>query len=245
MVDFVYCYIFINIINIIYGNILQNFIGFVMKIFALSDIHSCLKHFKKIYTDIKNADVVIISGDITRHGSRCEAFDVLSEIETHNRNILAVHGNIDTGDVHDLLEEKGYNLHGKCKVLKDIAFFGVGGSTRTPMKTASEYSEEQIACFLDNGAMHVGSSQKNILVSHVPPFGMRDRTFFGKRAGSKSIKNFLAGNHVDLCISGHIHEAKGFEKFNNSVIVNPGSFRRGKYSIIEIGDGINVNLAKV
>ncbi len=216
-----------------------------MKIFAISDIHGFTKAIDQTANLIKNSDIVIICGDITKNGSKSEAAEVLNHIEIHNKNILAVHGNIDKKEVIELLEEKGYSIHGTCRVINGIAFFGVGGSSPTPMNTPTEYSEKKIMKLLDDGYNKINGEDTTVLVSHTPPRGTRDRTFIGLRGGSKSIKKFLTMNQVDLCLSGHIHEASGVENLGNSIVANSGSFKRGRYLSIEIGDNININRKKV
>lgn len=216
-----------------------------MKILAISDIHCNTKAFAKMSLPITNSDLIIISGDLTRSGSAAEALDVLSYIERYNRNILAVHGNIDRLEVLNVLEDKGYNIHGKCKIINDIAFFGVGGSSPTPVNTATEYTESEIADFLKRGYEKISNSIKNILITHAPPKGIRDRTFLGLRGGSRSIKEFLKNHSIDLCLSGHIHEAYGIEKFNSTIVANPGSFKKGKYLSIEINSDIKITHYRV
>ena len=162
-----------------------------MNIIAFSDIHGNIKAIDQISDQIRESDLVVISGDITRKGTKDEAAAVLKHIEQYNGNILAVHGNIDRSEVSELLEEKGYSIHNKCRTIRDIDFFGVGGSSPTPMNTPTEYSEEEIMKYLENGYRNINSGNLTILVTHAPPRGKRDRTFLGLRGGSKSIKEFL------------------------------------------------------
>ncbi len=216
-----------------------------MKIFAISDIHGSIKAIDLTAGLIKNSDIIIISGDITKNGSKSEAAKVLGRIEIHNKNILAVHGNIDKIEVKELLEEKGYSIHGTCRAINGIAFFGVGGSSPTPMKTPTEYSEEKIMEFLDDGYKQVNGEYITVLVSHTPPRGTRDRTYIGLRGGSKSVKKFLKTNHIDLCLTGHIHEACGVENLGKGIVANSGCFKKGRYLSIEIGDSICVNQQRI
>lgn len=216
-----------------------------MKIFAISDIHGNTGALIEAREYIKNSDVVIISGDITEYGSKKEAREILDQIEVYNKNILAVHGNIDKYEVFELLEEKGYSIHGTCRVIDGIAFFGVGGSSPTPMKTPTEYSEEKIMEFLRSGYSSVNGETKVILVSHTPPRGTRDRTYIGLRGGSKSIKKFLKANKIDLCLSGHIHEARGISRLGKSIVANSGCFKKGRYIAVEIGDKIRIKRKRI
>ncbi|HOO71360.1 MAG TPA: metallophosphoesterase family protein [Spirochaetota bacterium] len=203
-----------------------------MKIFAISDLHGDYKYLCYAQEKIKDADLVTISGDISRSGKIDSAQKIIEYIEKLNRNILAVHGNWDRAEVLDLLEEKGYSIHASGRVIGEFGFFGVGGSNPTPMKTSSEYSEDEILDFLKQGFQSVKTAKKIILVSHTPPLNTRDRTFLGLRGGSQVIRDFITDHGIYLCLCGHIHEAKGTARLNSCTVVNPGSFKKGKYSIV-------------
>ena len=205
-----------------------------MKIFAISDIHGDIKYIEQASELIAKAELVIISGDISRSGKILSAERVLDSIEKYNRNILAVHGNWDRSEVIDLLEEKGYSIHNTGRIIKGTGFFGVGGSTPTPMKTASEYSEDEILDFLKTGYQSVKKAGTVVLVSHTPPLNTRDRTFLGLRGGSQAIRDFIVEHGVSLCLCGHIHEANGTAQLEKCAVVNPGSLKKGKYCLIEI-----------
>ncbi len=216
-----------------------------MNIIAISDIHGNLNVIDEISDQIKESDLVIISGDITKKGTRLEAKEVLNHIEKYNSNILAVHGNIDRSEVIQLLEEKGYCIHNTFRIIDDIAFFGVGGSSPTPMNTPTEYSEEKIMEYLHNGFKDINSASHIVLVTHTPPRGKRDRTFLGLRGGSKSIKKFIKSNKIDLCLAGHIHEAHGVTNLEDCIVANSGSFKKGRYLSIEINGKIDICRQKV
>jgi len=216
-----------------------------MKLFAVSDIHGATKPIEKAAPLIREADWVVIAGDITRTKTRAEAADVLACLEQYSTRILAVHGNWDRLEVMDFLDEKGYGLHGKGRILDGIGFFGMGGSSPTPMKTATEYTEEDIALILRTGYAQVREASQVLLVSHVPPRGVRDRSFLGLRGGSHSVKAFLEENPVALCLCGHIHEAAGIERFQSTLVANSGSFKKGRYLSINIGPDLAVTSGRV
>jgi Icc-related predicted phosphoesterase len=217
-----------------------------MKLFAISDIHGATKPIEKAATLIREADWVVISGDITRAKTRAEAADVIACLEQYSTRILAVHGNWDRLEIKDFLEEKGYSLHGKGRMIDGIGFFGLGGSSPTPIHTATEYTEEEIALTLQTGYEQVQESPQAVLISHVPPRGVRDRSIvFGLRGGSHSVKEFLETNPVSLCLCGHIHEAAGIERFCNTLVANSGSFKKGHYLSIEIGQNLVATRGRV
>jgi len=209
-----------------------------MMLFAISDIHGATKPIDESAPLIRKADWVVIAGDITRTKTQAEAADVIARVEQHSTRILSVHGNWDRPEVKDYLEEKGYSLHGKGRILDGIGFFGVGGSSPTPLNTATEYTEEEIALALRTGYEQVHAVARIVLISHVPPRGIRDRSFLGLRGGSHSVKAFLEEHPVSLCLCGHIHEAAGIERFHRTLVANSGSFKRGRYVSIDIGPDI-------
>jgi hypothetical protein len=206
-----------------------------MKLFAVSDIHGATKPIEAAAPLIRAADWVVIAGDITRTKTRAEAADVIACFEQYSTRILAVHGNWDRLEVKDLLVEKGYSMHAKGRLIDGIGFFGLGGSSPTPLNTATEYTEEEIALNLKTGYEQVREATPIVLISHVPPRGVRDRSFLGLRGGSHSVKAFLETEPVSLCLCGHIHEAAGIERFQNTLVANSGSFKKGRYLSAEIG----------
>lgn len=216
-----------------------------MKIFAISDIHGDMKYFSAAAGLMREADIVVISGDIAKSGDLHSAREALAMIEGITDAVISVHGNWDRVEILGLLEERGYSVHGRGFVRDGIGFFGVGGSSQTPMNTASEYSEEEIAGFLEAGYRDVAGAARVVLVSHVPPRRVRDRTFLGLRGGSRAVREFLEKKPVDLCLTGHIHEAFGSEKVSGCVVVNSGSFKKGRYSLIEIGSTVRVDQGKL
>jgi len=216
-----------------------------MNIFVMSDIHGAGRSIERASELIARTDLVLIAGDITCYKGRGEAEELIAAIEKRNSRILAVHGNWDRIEVKDFLEEKSYGLHARGKIINGIGFFGLGGSSPTPMKTATEYSEEEILRFLDRGYATVRNAGKIILLSHCPPQGVRDRTHLGLPGGSRSVRTFLETHPVDLCLCGHIHEAGGIESFHGTVVANGGTFKRGSYLNVEIRENISVREGKL
>jgi uncharacterized protein len=217
-----------------------------MKILVLSDIHGAADKIRAASAFIADADLVVLAGDITRRGGRDEAAELLGLVEAHNRKIMAVHGNMDRDEVRALLDERGYGLHARGRVVDGVGFFGAGGSNITPVHTRSEYTEPRIMDILRKGYDEVRDARTKVLVSHTPPKGICDRTFLFIRAGSKSVREFLAAHDdVRLCLCGHIHEAAGW-RFEGSVCVaNAGAFKRGRYLAVDFGESIIIRQGKL
>jgi hypothetical protein len=216
-----------------------------MKIFQFSDIHGTIEGLEKISSDIKLADLIILSGDITHFGHKEEAITIISYYEKLNKNILAITGNCDYPDVLDVLIDKEYNIEGKLKPVKNYYFIGLGGSLITPFNTPNEYSEDYYEAQLKKISNSI-NSRPVIIVSHQPPFKTSlDKVMVFKHIGSKALRKFIEENQPILCLCGHIHEAIGIDKIGKTKIVNSGSFRAGKYAEINIENDIIIELKTI
>uniref|UniRef100_A0A7C4TGQ9 YfcE family phosphodiesterase n=1 Tax=candidate division WOR-3 bacterium TaxID=2052148 RepID=A0A7C4TGQ9_UNCW3 len=210
-----------------------------MKLLAISDIHGRTNYSKEIFNILTEVDVVIISGDITNFGGKKEARFVLNEIKKFNSFVLAVPGNCDLFEVIEVLKEENINLHGEIKEFNGLIFFGIGGSGYTPFRTPQEYSDKEIEKILENYEKRGGVE---IFVTHTPPINTKvDKTLLGIQAGSDAIRTFIEDKQPDLCLCGHIHEAKGIDYIGRTIVVNPGPFPKN-YALIEITEKITVKL---
>ncbi|GCC10551.1 phosphodiesterase [archaeon] len=206
-----------------------------MRLLCISDIHGRYKNIKKIESELREADIVILAGDITNFGDRGKTMKIIREFMKYNSKILAVHGNCDLSSVNDALKELKVWLHGRSAVINGTGFFGLGGSNITPFATPQEYSEEKLSGIVEKAYNSLGNTEKKILISHTPPYGILDGTGSGTRAGSKALRNFIRDADMELVICGHVHEAKGIEKWQGKLIINPGPIHMG-YAVVDIND---------
>jgi hypothetical protein len=196
---------------------------------------------------IKEADLVLLSGDLTNYGGVKETKTVLDNILEINPNVLAQFGNLDRHEVNEYLEQLGINLHGQARLVQgEVCLVGVGGSNFTPFRTPSEFSEKELAALADRafrqGREFITLAEPLhkrkiplILISHVPPFNTAiDTLYSGKHVGSKAIRTAIEHYQPDLCISGHIHEAKGRDTICNTPVYNHGMLRQGGWVTLSI-----------
>jgi hypothetical protein len=215
-----------------------------MKIISFGDIHEDYSNLIPLKNELENADLVIVTGDLTNFNGRKEAEKVIEAIMKYNENILAQLGNLDLPEVNDYLTEKGINLHRNGFIRDDIGIFGVGGSNPTPFKTPTEFSEVEIETFLLDGIDKVKDAKFKIMVPHMPPKDTRiDIISAGTHVGSQSVRDFILKHKPDIALSGHIHEARGSDKIENTVVFNAGMFREGGYIIItKTSEGLSAEL---
>jgi Icc-related predicted phosphoesterase len=83
------------------------------------------------------------------------------------------------------------------------------------------------------------SGRVDILVTHVPPYGVLDRVdsasvppaWIGRHAGSKAVLRYIRQQQPRYVFCGHIHESEGFEKLGRTEVYNLGM---GGCKIIEL-----------
>lgn len=217
-----------------------------MKILAFGDIHMATAEASSI-PDLDQADLILLTGDLTNYGGEKEAKKVLDEIMRLNPNVLALFGNLDRQDINEYLENLGINLHGQARLVQGkVCIAGVGGSNPTPFGTPSEFSEQEIAQVAERafrqGEEFISLAQPLhrrkiplIFVSHSPPYQTRlDRLQNGKHVGSRAVRAAIEKYQPALCITGHIHESKGEDSINNTPVYNPGMLKRGGWLTIHL-----------
>lgn len=210
-----------------------------MRLVCVSDIHGGAQNVAKLAREVKSGDVIIIAGDITNFGGAKEAKGILQQFLALSENVLAVPGNCDKKEVLDALRELGVNLHTESRTINGIAFFGLGGSNKTPFNTPQEYQEEQIEELLNKGYEKAKAHEAKVLVSHSPPQDTKiDQTRAGLHVGSKKVREFVLHSQPSLVISGHVHEARGSDSLGRSALINPGPFHMG-CAVVELGGKIS------
>jgi len=208
-----------------------------MRIIALADLHGSISQIQAISPELAGADIVLLAGDITNFGGRREAERVIKAIAAWNPRILAVPGNCDPPDVIHYLNEVHVNLL-ICRAHHGIAFVGVGASLPCPGTTPNEVGEEAFALALAAAYTDVGMGKPSILLSHQPPYGTKvDLANKEMHVGSTSIRDAIERHKPLICFTGHIHEAVGVDTIGETIVINPGPLRQGRFALAEIVDG--------
>ncbi len=207
-----------------------------MIIITLTDIHAHIGVISALEKQLRSADLVLLSGDITHFGHKKEMAAIIGLFRTLNPSLFAVSGNCDYPDAEEFLTEERISLNGLTREFQGHTFYGLSGSLPCPGKTPHEYSEEEFEVFLRDLPLVPGIPQ--IMVSHQPPYNtINDQVSPGVHVGSKSIRKFIEERQPLVCFTGHIHEGTGIDHIGNTAIVNPGPAGRGSYVLTEISDG--------
>ena len=206
-----------------------------MRLLAIADIHAKTASLKSIAEELASADAVLAAGDITHFGNREAMLSILNEIKKYSPLLYAVAGNCDRPEAAAALAETSMGIEGKIANVNGMLVAGIGGSLPCPGTTPNELGEADFKRFLEQEPFASLEPGAFILVSHQPPFGTKvDRAWIGGHVGSREIRNFIEIKKPVLCITGHIHEARGVDEIGETRIVNPGAFKSGHYAVVEM-----------
>jgi Icc-related predicted phosphoesterase len=210
-----------------------------MRFLCLADIHGHDRNIPALLDEVKRQGVecIIISGDITHGGSDRDAKPIIDLFRGAGLPLFAVHGNMDRESVGRYLDECAVGIHGKTVEFRGATLTGLGGGNTSPFSTPTEYTEEEIADFLGRSDPDGFPAGIRILVSHVPPRNTSiDVVRNGTHVGSEEVRTFILAHGFNLCICGHIHEARGNDRVGECTCINTGSFREGDYCIVDIDE---------
>lgn len=190
-----------------------------MKIICISDTHSLHRHLT-----IPEGDVLIHAGDLSGRGE-------LGVVEDFNNWIGALphkHKIVIAGN-HDFCfereAEKAEKLLTNCTYLRDselvidgIKFYG---SPWQPeffnwafnLKRGAEIREK----------WDLIPEDTDILITHGPPYGYRDQTMSGQKVGCQDLLERIEEIQPKYHIFGHIHEAYGIERNEQTTFINASS----------------------
>ncbi len=212
---------------------------------AFGDIHDDLTRLRDI-PDMEQAAGILLTGDLTLGGGIKQAERVTVAVIRRNPIFHALIGNMDRPEVTDYLEGIDRNLHGRARELfPGVYAVGVGASPFTPFGTPSEYPESRLAELMDQGLTEARmlwsrarsaadpETPRLVLVAHAPPHATAcDRLHNGTPVGSTAVREFIEEHQPDVCLCGHIHEARGMDLLGRTTIINTGTLGSGGYAVI-------------
>lgn len=235
-----------------------------VRIAAVGDIH-CTKNsagrLETLFGSVhERADVLVLCGDLTDHGTAEEAHVLAREMSHSHVPVVAVLGNHDheagtARAVHDILCEAGMQvLDGEGVEVNGVGFAGVkgflGGFGRG---TLGFWGEDAVKAFvqaaideslkLETALAHL-KTERRIAVMHYSPI---EHTCVGERAeiypylGCSRLEEPLMRNPVNVVFHGHAHKgtpegrtASGIPVFNVALPLLLGNGSELPYMLYEI-----------
>ncbi len=213
-----------------------------MLIYAFSDFHGNRSAFQRVRELIRidRPDLVAITGDIANH-----SVPVASEflVSLNELGILAlfVPGNMDDPELLEWSDAEFVKcLHGKSIDRSDLTFIGLGGAPGGVFGTPFEYSESEAERILLSSSGKIQRCRL-ALIAHSPPKNTKiDEVRAGLHAGSRTVRKFIEARKPLFSVSGHIHEAQGFDRIGETLVVNTGPALAGDFAKIHVADTVDV-----
>lgn len=227
-VDFITVYLTVKYGPPDYGN---------MKFLLITDLHQHKSAMDWINAEIEEhkVDFVLHLGDVTEMGTSDDAVEILKMIKA---KVYVIPGNCDPLDMPGKIGDVAVDMHGKKVTIDGHDIVGFGGSNKSPFGSPFELEEDVIY----NGLKAV-ASEKMILMTHAPSYGILDEIPSGIHVGCPAIKKIVDEYHPILAMSGHIHEAIGCKNIDGTTFVNPGPAKDGYSAVITIdGDKVDVKM---
>lgn len=218
-----------------------------MRVLLTTDIHGDLDSLETILEN-EDYDVALCAGDISDASSYSDYTGRLEEIlEAFNEQrklAKAVPGNMDPEeDCVGTLIDYRMNLHKNVASFDAFDAIGFGGGI-TPFGTPFEPEEDEIKDVLSQlyGRMQADT---RVAVIHQPPFGIAADVTDGDHVGSKAVRDLIEETDLDVVVTGHVHEGRSIDTLAGTTVINPGPVQEGYYGIMEIDDGVDVELKEL
>jgi hypothetical protein len=206
-----------------------------MKLIVLADIHGSLAGLPALAPRLSAADCLIIAGDITHFGGARKAARVIDSFRRFIDTIVAVHGNCDFPETGDWLRDQGLSARAPGVAIGGVRFRGVGGSLPCPGRTPSELSDTQLAGALADLDADASSGEPTAIIAHQPPYDtIADNAGPAGHVGSRALRACIERTRPLAVFCGHIHESFGVQTLGPTAVINPGSFRHGRYAAVEM-----------
>lgn len=216
-----------------------------MKVLFVADIHSDIAAVQRLRDRLlhnqngeagkSGIDLIVVAGDFTKEGSATVAGEILDVLSF--ARVLAVPGNMDSGEVIRLLNDRGVNLHKETLEVGDFVFAGLGGAK--PVNTYYRVNTGELEADKYLAKMLSGTNPKRtVLVAHSPPFGTSlSRTASGQDLGIRAVRNAIEKFMPLLFVCGHVHEAKGKGMLGETLCINTGALKDGNAVMAELEKG--------
>ena len=208
-----------------------------MKLLVISDIHGAVENVAQVINRESDAAGIVLCGDVTHFGGKEQAVPVIKTLRSAGVPLVSVHGNCDKPEVAEYLRREGISVHATWMTLAGIPVCGIGGSLPAPIYTPSVYTEQDGEKLLAELKLNL-PEMPWIFITHQPPLkSSADRIGTGAHVGSKSVAEFIKAHKPYLVCTGHIHESFAVSSYGDSLLVNPGSLKDGRYAIVQYDSG--------
>ena len=214
------------------------------KILVFSDMHGDRRvvNVAKTLIEKEKVQLVVFLGDFSEKigdekANLEDAAYLVGQLKELT-NVKCLFGNCDVPKAQEFLESEGVDLHKKFLGIKKTGVLGFGGSSPTPFHTPSEFSEKEIEESLEVLINEVAKLEPEqfILFTHCPPKNTKADELPGGHVGSVAIRHIIDKHQPNLCVCGHIHEAKSTDFVGSTKVINVGPSRDGNFLLVTLDE---------
>lgn len=205
-----------------------------MRILAAADFHGKGHRYESFFAGAAamQPDIAVLAGDVN---SNPALYSLLDNLDVP---ALVVHGNMDSMTIGARIADtdRAIFLHNRVHEQDGLSFIGLGGASPqtdrvTPVGGTETLKLDAVAC--------------DVLVTHLPPKGVKDAAMLGRHIGSDWVRAFIMERHPRIVICGHVHEDRGHAWLNDTLVVNCTVGKDGAYSVIDVGSKVAVRHEKL
>ena len=180
-----------------------------MRIVHLSDTHN---QHRQLH-DLPEADVIVHSGDAAGLGNKDISDFFVWFCALHYKYKIFVKGNHDSrlqtnNFIQSYFPSNFFFLYNSGVTINGVKFWGLSNSYFS--------KNEKKECFPKMFAKI--PSDIDILITHRPPYGILDKSY--KSLGCIYLRQAVLKSSPRYHLFGHVHEAYGIEKVNETTFVN-------------------------
>jgi Icc-related predicted phosphoesterase len=187
-----------------------------MKLLCFADLHGDTQILKKILERSKEADLLIVAGDLTNFGDKLRY--LLRKLDSCGKKVLLIHGNHEDPEI---LKKEAADFDNieffdkKAILIGDYVFLGYGeGGFSVQDQDFRKIARDWYGKY---------QKEKIVLVLHAPPYGTSVDKLDKRHAGNKDFRKFIERIKPKLVVCGHLHETAGKkDKIGETIVVNPG-----------------------
>ncbi|MBE7640755.1 metallophosphoesterase [Salegentibacter sp. BLCTC] len=189
-----------------------------MKLICISDTHN--KHEQ---ISIPDGDILIHAGDITEGGTEREVRNFLEWFASQpHKHKIFIAGN------HDFYFEKASDKEIKEIIPKNVSYLKDNtvsinnikfwGSPITPGDGTWAFNNKQTQSINKHWEQIPEDTQ--ILITHTPPYKIKDILKNGQHAGCASLLKILQKRQIKIHIFGHVHDSYGVTSITGTKFIN-------------------------
>jgi len=201
----------------------------VLKAIAIADIHGSVAYIEQLVNYVKSNDIhyILVAGDLAADRDKTTFNRVIRGLSlSTDTKVVFVRGESDP--LTEYTKNNILNVENRRYVINEITVAGIPPFLDYELKLPieSKIKAHLTHLMLSNKILH----EKYIILTHIPPYGLIvDKHPLKGNMGSIELRDFIKKIKPYIVICGHVHSGIGVDNIQNTLVLNPGPFRRGYF----------------